>query len=158
MQLGTSNQAESFNNGSSRQENLLSDGGIIRLADLDEDSSSTLLTVHVETGSIGVVSNVEFTQNFSTQRYKLMLQVINFLLKAVGIETFDEYSIASQAEAKLTSEKLIGSGQIMGELDCLGQNWLPKIAASINRFDSELSKSNLKNVSKSLALSRIDRF
>ena len=43
----------------------------------------------------------------------------------------------------------------MGELDCLGQNWLPKIAASINRIESELSESNLENVSKSLALSRI---
>ena len=155
VELGTSNQAESFNNGASRQENLLSDGGIIRLSDLDENSSSTLLTVHVETGSIGVVSNVEVTPKFFDKEVPVDDSGNKLSLKAVGIETFEEFSIASQTEAKLTSEKLIGSDQIMGELNCIGQNWLPKIAASINRIESELSESGLKNVSKSLALSRI---
>ena len=42
------------------QENLFADGGVIRIANLSEKSTSTQLTIHVETSSIGKVSDVEF--------------------------------------------------------------------------------------------------
>jgi len=44
---------------------------------------------------------------------------------------------------------------MMGESDCIGVNWLPKIASAINRIDSELAAMSTSSLSHEIALGRI---
>ena len=77
------------------QENTVEDGGVIRVADVDEKSKSTQLTVHVETSSIGKVSNIQFSPKFFDTNVKIDDTGNQISLKAVGIETFEGLSIDS---------------------------------------------------------------
>jgi flagellin-like hook-associated protein FlgL len=43
----------------------------------------------------------------------------------------------------------------MGESECVGTNWLPKIASAINRIDSELAAMDSSSLSQEIALGRI---
>ena len=110
----------------------------------------------LETSSIGKVSNIQFSPKFFDTNVKIDDTGNQISLKAVGIETFEGLSIDSPEGVQLVSNKLLGKNGEMGELNCIGENWLPKIAAAINRFDSEINDSNLKLTNKSLALGRIE--
>ena len=153
--LGNSNISESFNIGSSPQEQLKSNGGKIRIANLDVKSSETQLSIHVETKSIGVISDVEFVPKFFDQNLDIDTTGNQVVIKAVGFDTFEDFSIDSSANAKRTSEKLLGAGEMMGESECIGTNWLPKIASAINRIDSELAAMSSSSLSHEIALGRI---
>ena len=155
INLGNSNVNESFNMGSSPQEQLKSDGGKIRVANLGAKSSETQLSIHVETKSIGVISDVEFVPKFFDQYLDIDTSGNQVAIKAVGFETFEDFSIDSSANAKKTSDKLLGVGEIMGESECVGTNWLPKIASAINRIDSELAAMSSSSLSHEIALGRI---
>ena len=76
-------------------------------------------------------------------------------LKAVGFETFENFSIDSLSSAKETSDKLLGKGEMMGEIECIGTNWLAKIASAINRIDSEILAAESNSLSNEIALGRI---
>jgi len=155
INLGNSNVNESFNMGSSPQEQLKSNGGKIRVANLGAKSSETQLSIHVETKSIGVISDVEFVPKFFDQYLDIDTSGNQVAIKAVGFETFEDFSIDSSANAKKTSDKLLGVGEIMGESECVGTNWLPKIASAINRIDSELAAMSSSSLSHEIALGRI---
>ena len=153
--LGNSNINESFNISSSPQEQLKSNGGKIRVANLDVKSSETQLSIHVETKSIGVISDVEFVPKFFDQHLDIDTSGNQVAIKAVGFDTFEDFSIDSSANAKRTSDKLLGVGEMMGESECIGTNWLPKIASAINRIDSELAAMSSSSLSHEIALGRI---
>ena len=153
--LGNSNINENFNKGSTPQEHLKSNGGKIRIANLDVKSSETQLSIHVETKSIGVISDVEFAPKFFDQYLDIDNSGNQVAIKAVGFETFEDFSIDSSANAKKTTERLLGTDEMMGESDCIGVNWLPKIASAINRIDSELAAMSTSSLSHEIALGRI---
>jgi hypothetical protein len=153
--IGNSNLAQTFNTGPSPQSKLHSDGGKIRIADLGENSSETKLSFHVETKSIGVISDVKFVPIFFDKQLDIDSVGNQVALKAVGIEDFESFSIDSSSNAKTTSDKLLGVGSMMGEIECIGANWLPKIASAINRIDSELSAKQSSSLSHKIALGRI---
>lgn len=155
INLGNSNVNESFNMGSSPQEQLKSNGGKIRVTNLGAKSSETQLSIHVETKSIGVISDVEFVPKFFDQYLDIDTSGNQIAIKAVGFETFDGFSIDSSANAKKTTDKLFGVGDMMGESECVGTNWLPKIASAINRIDSELAAMSSSSLSHEIALGRI---
>ena len=46
-------------------------------------------------------------------------------------------------------------GDMMGEIECIGGNWLPKIASAINRIDSEILAAESNTLSNEIALGRI---
>lgn len=153
--IGNSNLAQPFNSGPSSQSKLHSDGGKIRIADLGENSNETKLSLHVETKSIGVISDVKFEPTFFDKQLDIDSVGNQVALKAVGIEDFENFSIDSSSNAKKTSDKLLGVGSMMGEIECIGANWLPKIASAINRIDSELSAKQSSSLSHKIALGRI---
>jgi flagellin-like hook-associated protein FlgL len=153
--LGNSNNTESFNIGANAQEQLSVDGGKIRISNLGANSSETQLSIHVETKSIGVISDVEFIPKFFGKSIDIDHEGNQVELDAIGLETFANFSIESSRDARLTSNKLLGDGDIMGEVECLSANWLPKIAASINRIDSELDDAESKSFNQEIALGRI---
>ena len=70
-------------------------------------------------------------------------------------ETFENFSIDSSSSAKKTSQKLLGMGEMMGEIECIGANWLPKIASAINRIDSEILAAESNSLGSEIALGRI---
>jgi flagellin-like hook-associated protein FlgL len=155
INLGNSNINESFNMGSSPQEQLKSNGGKIRVANLGANSSETQLSIHVETKSIGVISDVEFVPKFFDKQLDIDTSGNQVALKAVGFETFENFSIDSSSDAKKTSDKLLGKGDMMGEIECIGANWLPKIASAINRIDSEILAAESNTLGNEIALGRI---
>lgn len=154
INIGSSNQNIAAN-GAVPQGNLLADGGVIRIADLDEKASSTQLTVHVETSSIGKVSDIKFSPKYFDTQIDIDGSGNQVSLKAVGIETFEDFSIDSSESAQKTSDKLLGNGAMMGEIECIGGNWLPKIASAINRIDSEISAAEKSSIESKIALGRI---
>jgi hypothetical protein len=89
INLGNSNINESFNMGLSPQEQLQSNGGKIRVANLGAKSSETQLSIHVETKSIGVISDVEFVPKFFDQYLDIDTSGNQVAIKAVGFETFE---------------------------------------------------------------------
>ncbi len=153
--LGNSNVNESFNTGSNPQGKLKDEGGKIRISNLGAKSTETQLSIHVETSSIGVISDVEFVPKFFDQKLDINTSSNQIALKAVGFETFENFSIDSSANAKKVSDKLLGMSEIMGEIECIGANWLPKIASAINRIDSELSAKESNFLKNEIALGRI---
>jgi flagellin-like hook-associated protein FlgL len=156
IELGNSNNAEGFNTGTTPQSNLYSAGGVIRTNDLGENSTETVLTVHVETISIGIVGDpIEFEPKFFDKQLDIDTSGNQVALKAVGFETFENFSIDSSSDAKKTSDKLLGMGDMMGEIECIGGNWLPKIASAINRIDSEILAAESNTLSNEIALGRI---
>ena len=156
IDLGTSNNAESFNTGTTPQSNLYSAGGVIRINDLAENSTETVLSIHVETTSIGIVGDpVEFVPKFFDKQLDIDTSGNQVALKAVGFETFENFSIDSSSNAKETSDKLLGMGDMMGEIECIGGNWLPKIASAINRIDSEIAFAESNSLQSEIALGRI---
>ncbi len=155
ISIGNSNLAETFNIGSNPQSKLHSDGGKIRKADLGISSTETQLSLHVETKSIGVISDVKFEPIFFDKQLDTDTSGNQIALKAVGFETFENFSIDSSSNAKETSDKLLGVGKIMGEIECIGANWLPKIASAINRIDSEILAAESNSLGNEIALGRI---
>ena len=153
--IGNSNLAESFNIGSTTQSKLHSEGGKIRIADLGINSSETQLSLHVETKSIGVISDVKFEPIFFDKQLDIDTAGNQIALKAVGFETFENFSIDSSSSAKQTSDHLLGMGGMMGEIECIGANWLPKIASAINRIDSEILAAESNSLGSEIALGRI---
>jgi flagellin-like hook-associated protein FlgL len=137
------------------QEKLFTDGGVIRVGNLGEKSTSTQLTIHVETSSIGNVQGVEFMPAFFDKQLDIDSSGNQIALRAVGFETFEKFSIDSSSDAKKTSDKLLGMGNMMGEIECIGGNWLPKIASAINRIDSEILAAESNTLSNEIALGRI---
>jgi flagellin-like hook-associated protein FlgL len=156
IELGSSNNAASFNTGSVPQSNLHSAGGVIRTNDLGENSTETVLSIHVETTSIGIVGDpIEFVPKFFDKQLDIDSSGNQVALKAVGFETFENFSIDSSSDAKKTSDKLLGKGDMMGEIECIGGNWLPKIASAINRIDSEIIAAESNTLGNEIALGRI---
>jgi flagellin-like hook-associated protein FlgL len=156
IELGSSNNAVSFNTGALPQSNLHTAGGVIRTNDLGENSNETVLSIHVETTSIGIVGDpIEFVPKFFDKQLDIDTSGNQVALKAVGFETFENFSIGSSSDAKKTSDKLLGMGDMMGEIECIGGNWLPKIASAINRIDSEVLAAESNTLSNEIALGRI---
>ena len=155
ISIGNSNLAESFNTGITPQSKLHTEGGKIRISDLDANSSETQLSLHVETKSIGVISDVKFEPTFFDKELDIDISVNQLALKAVGFDTFKNFTVDSSTNAKKTSDKLLGAGEMMGEIECVGANWLPKIASAINRIDSEISAAEVSSLGKEIALGRI---
>ena len=155
ISLGNSNSNESFNTSSTPQSKLHTEGGKIRVSDLGENSSETQLSLHVETKSIGVISDVKFEPTFFDKHLDIDTSGNQVALKAVGFETFENFSIDSSSNAKMTSDKLLGTGDMMGEIECIGANWLAKIASAINRLDSEIMAAESNSLSNEIALGRI---
>jgi flagellin-like hook-associated protein FlgL len=156
VELGSSNDSESFNTGTTPQSNLYTSGGVIRTNDLGENSTDTVLSIHVETTSIGIVGDpIEFVPKFFDKQLDIDSSGNQVALKAVGFETFENFSIDSSSNAKKTSDKLLGIGEMMGEIDCVGGNWLPKIASAINRIDSEILAAESNSLGNEVALGRI---
>lgn len=156
IELGSSNNAVSFNNGAAPQSNLYAAGGVIRTNDLGQNSTETVLSIHVETTSIGIVGDpIEFIPKFFDKQLDIDTSGNQVALKAVGFETFENFSIDSSSDAKKTSDKLLGMGGMMGEIECIGGNWLPKIASAINRIDSEILATESNTLGNEIALGRI---
>ena len=155
ISIGNSSLNESFNTGSTPQSKLHTEGGKIRISDLGINSSETQLSLHVETKSIGVISDVKFEPTFFDKQLDIDSSGNQVALKAVGFETFENFSIDSSSDAKKTSDKLLGMGSMMGEIECIGANWLPKIASAINRIDSEILAAESNSLGKEIALGRI---
>ena len=156
IELGGSNNAESFNTGTTPQSNLYSAGGVIRINDIVENSTETVLSIHVETTSIGIVGDpVEFVPKFFDKQLDIDTSGNQVALKAVGFENFETFSIDSSSNAKETSDKLLGTGSMMGEIECIGTNWLSKIASAINRIDSEIAYAESNSLQSEIALGRI---
>ena len=155
INLGASNGNQNFNTSTSPQSNLATEGGVIRIGNLDQNSTSTHLSLHVETGSIGVISDVEFIPEFFDKNLDVDTSGNHIALKAVGLDTLESYSINSTANARKTLNKLLGENGVSGEIQCVSSNWLPKIAASINRIDSELGNAESKIFNQEIALGRI---
>lgn len=158
VELGNSNASMPYNDPTSATQQVLlkENGGKIRIAHLNSKSSETQLSIHVETKSIGVISDVEFVPKFFDTNVDIDGTGNQVTLKAIGVETFENFSIDTPAGAKVLSDKLLGKNGHTSELDCIGHNWLPKIAASINRVDSEIENANLKTNNYSIALGRIE--
>ena len=102
-----------------------------------------------------MISDVEFIPEFFDKKLDIDTSGNHIALKAVGLDTFESYSINSPANARETSSKLLGENGVLGEIDCISSNWLPKIAASINRIDSELGNAESKLFNQEIALGRI---
>jgi hypothetical protein len=110
----------------------------------------------VETTSIGIVGDpIEFVPKFFDKQLDIDSSGNQVALKAVGFETFENFSIDSSSDAKKTSDKLLGKGDMMGEIECIGGNWLPKIASAINRIDSEIIAAESNTLGNEIALGRI---
>lgn len=155
ISLGASNTNQNFNTSSSPQSNLSNQGGVIRIGNLDQNSTSTQLSLHVETGSIGVISEVEFIPEFFDKKLDVDVSGNQISLKAVGLDTLESFSVDSPGNARKTFSKLLGENGVSGEIECISSNWLPTIAASINRIDSELDNAELKVFNQEIALGRI---
>ena len=67
----------------------------------------------------------------------------------------EQFSVDSVSEARKTSEKLVGTTDSVGKLECLSGTWLSKIASSINRIDSELSPKESSPPNNEIAMGRI---
>ena len=156
IELGSSNNAVSFNTGAAPQSNLSTAGGVIRTNDLGQNSAETVLSIHVETTSIGIVGDpIEFVPKFFDKQLDIDTSGNHVALKAVGFEAFENFSIDSSSDAKKTYDKLLGKGGMMGEIECIGGNWLPKIASAINRIDSEILAAESNTLGNEIALGRI---
>ena len=156
IELGSSNNAVSFNTGAAPQSNLYAAGGVIRTNDLGQNSTETVLSIHVETTSIGIVGDpIEFVPKFFDKQLDIDTSGNHVALKAVGFEAFENFSIDSSSDAKKTYDKLLGKGGMMGEIECIGGNWLPKIASAINRIDSEILAAESNTLGNEIALGRI---
>ena len=153
--IGTSNLIEPTNTGSNTQLNLVSENGVIRISNLDEGSSSAQLSIHVETRSLGGISDIEFESQFFDTQLDTDATRDPISLKAIGLETLEQLSIDSMSEAIKTPDKLVGVTDSVGELECISGNWPSPIASAFNRIDSELSAKQSSTLYHEITLGRI---
>ena len=155
ISIGTPNLKAPANKGFMPQSNIASGNRVIRISNLDEGSSPTQLSIQVETSSIGLISDIEFKPQFFVTQLDTNATGDQIYLIAFGVETLEQFSVDSVSEANKTSEKLVGTTDSVGELECLSGTWLSKIASSINRIDSELSPKESSPPNNEIALGRI---
>jgi flagellin-like hook-associated protein FlgL len=144
-----------FNQGPGAQGQLLADGGVIRTAHLPFGSKSTDLTLHFETKSIGVISDVKFEPKSEALPVPLDSHDNGMTFDAKGFGTLSGHSIATLDKAKDTLDHLAGKNGYYGEINCIANDRMPAVAAEMRRVDMKIAELEDQHMTGEATLSRI---
>jgi flagellin-like hook-associated protein FlgL len=144
-----------FNQGPGAQGQLLADGGVIRTANLPFGSKSTNLTLHFETKSIGVISDVKFEPQSEALPVPLDSHDNGMTFDAKGFGTLSGHSIATLDKAKDTLDHLAGKNGYYGEINCIANDRMPAVAAEMRRVDMKIAELEDQHMTGEATLGRI---
>ena len=144
-----------FNQGPGAQGQLVADGGVIRTANLPFGSKSTELTLHFETKSIGVISDVKFEPQSEALPVPLDSHHNGMTFDAKGFGTLSGHSIATLDKAKDTLDHLAGKNGYYGEINCIANDRMPAVAAEMRRLDMKIAELEDQHMTGEATLGRI---
>jgi hypothetical protein len=144
-----------FNQGPGAQGQLFADGGVIRTVNLPFGSKSTDLTLHFETTSIGVISDVKFEPQSEDLPVPLDSHDNGMTFDAKGFGTLSGHSIATLDKAKDTLDHLVGKNGYYGEIKCITNDRMSAVAAEMRRVDMKIAELEDQHITGEATLSRI---
>jgi len=130
-------------------------GGVIRTSNLPGGARATDLTLHFETSSIGVISDVKFVPESEDLSVPLDSHDNGMTFDAKGFGTLSGHSIATLDKAKDTLDHLAGKNGYYGEINCIANDRMPAVAAETRRVDMKIAELEDQHMTGEATLGRI---